>query len=336
MGGSSDQRVTMAAIARAAGVSVPTVSRVVNGRGGVAGATRERIERLLSQHEYRARSSPHSGLVQVVFPEIDCTWETEHLAGIEAGVRDAGARLVVSALNGRVAAEDELVRRLRTGHADGVILAAATGDHPMVGALESLRIPAVALDPAVTAAREMPTVGASNWSGARSATAHLLALGHRRIAMIAGSKVLECSSARLAGYLAALDEAGVAEDPVLVETSDYEFASGFAAARRLLEPAEPPTAIFASSDNIALGVYEAARLRGLSIPEQLSVVGFDDLPVAGWMSPPLTTVRQPLQEMGRLAARTVLRLAGRETVDYPHVELSTTLVVRHSTATPHG
>ena len=338
MSGSPGQRVTMEAIAQAAGVSVPTVSRVVNGRGGVSAATRERVERLLSRHEYRARNSKRAsaGLIQVIFPEIECTWEVGHLVGIEAAVQDAGAGLLVSALNGRVASKDELVRQFRSGPADGVILAAATGDHPMVAALESLRIPVIALDPAVTAAREMPTVGAANWSGARGATAHLLGLGHRRIAMIAGSRVLECSSARLAGHLAALDEAGVAADPALIVTSEYEFDAGFAAARRLLAADDPPTAVFASSDTIALGVYQAARLRGLSIPGELSVVGFDDLPSARWASPPLTTVRQPLQEMGRLAARTILRLAGRETIDYPHMELTTTLVVRESTAPPRG
>jgi len=331
-------RVTMETVARAAGVSVPTVSRVLNGRGGVSAATRERVELQLRRYEYRARNSVGSGstgLIQVVFPEIDCTWETEHLLGIEAAVHEAGLGLLVSALNGRVFSTDQ---RLRARRADGVILAASTGSRPLIAALGSLNVPVVALDPAVAAVPEMPTIGAANWSGARGATAHLIALGHRRIATIAGSSALVCSRARLDGYRAALEEAGIAEDPALIEKSDFEFRSGFLAAQRLLAPDDPPTAIFAASDTIALGVYHAARLRGLSIPDQLSVIGFDDLPGARWASPPLTTVRQPLRDMGRLAARTVLRLAGSEAIDSPHLELSTSLVVRQSTAGPasHG
>lgn len=330
-------RVTMATVARAAGVSVPTVSRVLNGRGEVSEATRERVERLLRQYGYRARSASgraSTGLIHVVFPEIDCTWETEHLRGIEAAVHDAGLGLLVSAVNGHAAGTDQSLRRLRAGHADGVILAAAAGGYPLATALDTLHMPLVALDPAVRAAREMPTIGAANWSGARAATAHLLALGHRRIAMIAGASTLVCSRARLDGYRAALDEAGIGADPALIAQSDYEFRSGLAAARRLLAPTDPPTAVFASSDTIALAVYRAARLRGLSVPGQLSVIGFDDLAVARWASPPLTTVRQPLRDMGTLAARTILRLAGREPIDTPHTELSTSLIVRQSTAAP--
>jgi LacI family transcriptional regulator len=331
MTNSPGDRVTMETIAEAAGVSVPTVSRVLNGRGGVSRATRDRVEQLLRRHNYRARNSAKatsSGLIHLVFPDIECAWETEHLRGIEAVVQDAGLGLQVSALKGN----DRLLQRLPAGPADGVILAAATGDHPLAAALDSRNVPVVALDPAVRASAQMPTISAADWSGARSATAHLLALGHRRIAIITGPSVLVCSRARLDGYRAALDEAAIAVDRTLIETSDFEAPSGFEAADRLLRQDDPPTAIFASSDNLAFGVYRAAWLHGLSIPDQLSVVGFDDLPAARWCSPPLTTVRQPLHDMGRLAAHTILRLAGHQTLDAPHVQLDTSLVVRRSTA----
>jgi LacI family transcriptional regulator len=323
-------RVTMEAIAQAAGVSVPTVSRVVNGRSGVSPAIRERVEHLLQQHDYRARTSwksPTGAMVHVVFPEIDCAWEAGHLRGIEEVLHDAGVGLRVSALR-----DGDQLQRLRAGRTDGVILAVTTGDHPLAAALGSRNVPMVALDPSVRAAWEMPTVAAADWSGAREATAHLIALGHRRIAIITGSSALVCSRARLDGYRAALDEAGIADDPALHDTSSFEFESGFAAARRLLNRADPPTAIFASSDTLAVGVYHAARLRGLSVPDDLSVVGFDDLPGASWGSPPLTTVRQPLREMGREAARTILQLAAGRSVEVPHAEKSTTLIVRKSTA----
>ncbi|MET8067944.1 substrate-binding domain-containing protein, partial [Micromonospora sp. NPDC005313] len=133
---------------------------------------------------------------------------------------------------------------------------------------------------------------------------------------------------------AALAAAGVTADDRLVQPGDFYHASGFTAGGALLDLDDPPTAIFAASDQMAFGVYEAIRRRGLRVCDDVSVVGFDDLPEARWASPPLTTVRQPLVEMGRLAARTVLRLAQGEEIDSPRVELATELVVRDSTAGP--
>jgi LacI family transcriptional regulator len=165
-----------------------------------------------------------------------------------------------------------------------------------------------------------------------SATEHLLRLGHRRIGFIAGPRQLLCSRARLDGYRAGLDAAGVELRPEYVRPGNFYHEAGFEGGAALLDLPEPPTAIFASSDQMALGVYEAVRLRGLRVPDDISVVGFDDLPEARWSSPPLTTVRQPLAEMGLLAARTVLRLARGEELESPRIELATELVVRDSTA----
>lgn len=143
-----------------------------------------------------------------------------------------------------------------------------------------------------------------------------------------------CSRARLDGYRAGLDAAGVELDDTLVWDGDFYYESGFNGGRALLSATNPPTAIVASSDQMAFGVYEAVRQHGLRVPEDVSVVGFDDLPEVRWSSPPLTTVRQPLAEMGALAARTVLRLAAGNEIDSPRVELATALVVRESTAPP--
>jgi LacI family transcriptional regulator len=303
------ERVTLATIAQAAGVTVPTVSRVVNGDERVAAATRARIERLLTEFEYQPRNSrrsPSADTLHVIYPRLDTSWQLEHIRGMEPVTREAGVGLVVSALN-----------------------------HGTEGRLNLLKVPVVTLDPSVQAAAKLPTIGAANWLGARLATKHLIALGHRRIAVITGSKGgLLCSRARLDGYRAALEEAGIAEDPTLVEHGEFEYRSGVAAARQLITRVDPPTAIFAFSDHLALGVYEAARASGLSIPDQLSVVGFDDLPAARWASPPLTTVRQPLEEMGGLAARMILNLVRRKPLESPRMELSTRLVERASTAPP--
>lgn len=320
----------MESIAQIAGVSVPTVSRVLNGRDGVSPSTRERVEELLREHGYRARNSIRNGdvtLIDVIFPEIDCGWESEHIRGIEAAASAAGVGIVVSSLNGPAATE-QLLRRLRLGRTDGVILAAGSSTDAMRAALSSLNVPVVALDPASRISGDVPTVDAANFAGAHTATRHLIELGHERIAMISGDARVRCSQARLDGYRAALGSAGI------VEPGNFLFASGLDAARRLLTGAEPPTAIFACNDNMAYGVYEAARQLRISIPGRLSVVGFDDLPGARWASPPLTTVRQPLRDMGRQAAGTLLALARGEAIGTPHVEMTTNLVVRESTARP--
>jgi LacI family transcriptional regulator len=200
--------------------------------------------------------------------------------------------------------------------------------------LQRLDIPLAVVDPAGLPAIDVPTVGATNWAGGLSATEHLLSLGHRRIGFIAGPKRLLCSRARLDGYGAGLAAAGLEIDPDLIRQGDFYHESGFAGADALLRLDRPPTAIFASSDQMAFGAYEAVRRRGLRVPDDVSVVGFDDLPESRWASPPLTTVRQPLAEMGLLAARTVLRLAQGEEIETPRVELATELVIRDSSAAP--
>jgi LacI family transcriptional regulator len=166
------------------------------------------------------------------------------------------------------------------------------------------------------------------------ATEHLIGLGHRRIGFIAGPPQLMCSRARIDGYRTALEAAGIPADDKLVYPGNFYHEAGFAGGAHLLGLTDPPTAIFASSDQMAMGVYEAIRQRGLRVGDDISVVGFDDLPEVRWCSPPLTTVRQPLTEMGVLAARTVLRLAAREKIESPRVELATELIIRHSTAPP--
>jgi LacI family transcriptional regulator len=330
--------VTLATIAQAAGVSVPTVSRVLNGDADVAEATRVRIEGLLDDFGYQGRNRQRAGsaeLVYAVYPRIDTAWQLEHIRGMEDVMREAGMALVVSTLERGAAGRNEVLRRAQTGQAAGAILVAGSGDTQLGVALDRLKVPVVAVDPSARSAGRVPTIGAANWLGARTATEHLISLGHRRIAMITGSHGgLLCSRARVDGYRAALDEAGITEDPRLIKHGEFDYHSGVAAGCLLIDLADRPTAIFAASDYLALGAYEAARRRRLSIPGDLSVIGFDDLPVARWASPPLTTVRQPLEEMGRLAARTVLNLARGRSLDTPTLELSTRLMERGSTASP--
>jgi LacI family transcriptional regulator len=331
------RRITITAIAQEAGVSVPTVSRVLNGRNDVAPQTRQRVEELLRRHGYRrrvSRSRTGASLIDLVFNDLDSPWAVEIIRGVEDVAHAAGVGTVVSAVHRRSTSARQWLQNLRTRATDGVILVTSDLAPPIYAELRRLNVPMVLVDPAGVPSVDLPTIGATNWAGGLRATEHLLALGHRRIGFIAGPSHLLCSRARLDGYRAALDAAGIPLCNELIVPGDFYHESGFTGGTALLELAEPPTAIFASSDQMAFGAYEALRRRGLRVPDDVSVVGFDDLPEARWASPPLTTVRQPLAEMGLLAARTVLRLAQGEPVDTPRVELSTDLVVRDSTGTP--
>ncbi|MFJ8577997.1 LacI family DNA-binding transcriptional regulator [Micromonospora sp. NPDC093277] len=335
MSADDERRVTITAIAQEAGVSVPTVSRVLNGRSDVAPGTRERIEELLRHHGYRRRGSRsvrRADLVDLVFNDLDSPWAVEIIRGVEDVGHAAGVGTVVSAIHSHSTSTRQWLQNLQARASDGVIVVTSHLIPPVHAQLRRLNVPVVVVDPAGVPATDVPSIGATNWAGGLAATEHLLGLGHRRIGFVAGPPHLLCSRARLDGYRAALEAVGVPLDERLVQAGDFYHASGFAVGSALLDLDDPPTAIFAASDQMAFGVYEAVRQRGLRVADDVSVVGFDDLPEARWASPPLTTVRQPLVEMGRLAARTVLRLGQGEDIEAPRVELATELVVRDSSA----
>lgn len=216
----------------------------------------------------------------------------------------------------------------------GVVLVLSDLDQAQQAQLTSRDIPFVVMDPAGDPGQQVPAVGTTNWDGGVAATRHLLDLGHRRIGMIAGPRRMMCSRARTDGYRAALDMAGIAFDPDLIREGDFHHEAGHLAGLELLRLPDRPTAVFTGNDLQALGLYEAARELGLRIPEDLSVVGFDDLPMARWVGPPLTTVRQPLTEMAEAAARMVIDLARGHQPSTLRVDLATSLVERSSTAPP--
>lgn len=333
--------VTISAIAAEAGVSAPTVSRVLNGRGDVAPETRERIENLLRARGYRRRGSraggerrggERIGLFDLVFNDLDSPWAVEIIRGVEDAAHSMGSGIAVSAIHRQASSTRQWLQNVRSRASDGAVLVTTDLDSDLRTELDELHIPVVVIDPVGLSDLTVPTIGCTNWAGGLSATSHLIDLGHRRIAFVAGRPELWCSRARLDGYRAGMETAGLDVDPELVVPGQFDYESGFRAGERLFDLAEPPTAVFAASDQMALGVYEALRQRGLRVPDDVSVVGFDDLPQARWSSPPLTTVRQPLDDMGRLAVRTLRRLMDSEEIESPRVELATELVVRDSTA----
>jgi DNA-binding LacI/PurR family transcriptional regulator len=324
-------RVTIRHIATAAGVSVPTVSKVVNGRADVSPRTRAHVEQLLRQHGYERR--PHADkqrprLLDLVFNQLEGPWAIEIIRGAEEVARDHGLGVVVSALKGAGALGKSWVDAVAARGSTGVILVVSRVEPEQIARLRTRKIPFVVIDPDGEP-DDVPCIGSTNWNGGLAATRHLLELGHRRIATIGGRPSLLCSRARVDGYRAALETAGAPVDPTLIRWGDFHVEGGYEHGRALLSLPNRPTAIFAGSDLQAFGVYEAARILGLRIPAHLSVVGFDDIPMARWAWPPLTTIRQPLMDMARVAAQVVL--GHRE--DHS-VELATSLVVRQSSSPP--
>lgn len=342
------RRMTISAIAASIGVSVPSVSKVLNGRSDVAPATRLRIEKALQEHNYqrspRQAGSGSARLIELVFHELDSAWSIEIIRGVEQAARRYGLGVVLSDLGGRHTPDQRWVREVIARRPQGIILVLSTLTADQKRQLETRSIPYVVLDTDGETKLGAPAVGSNNWYGGLSATRHLLSLGHRRIAVVSGPEDVLCSRARVDGYRAAHSEAGVVpmEDPV--RWGNFTVVGGYEHGRELLARPDRPTAIFAGSDMQALGVLRAAREQGIDVPGQLSVVGYDDLPLAAWVDPPLTTVNQPLLAMADAAASMVLGIA-RGTDPKPRsIELATELVVRGSTSQvpdsypgePHG
>lgn len=333
----STQTATLAEIAREAGVSAPTVSKVLNGRADVAPATRTRVEELLRAYGYRRRraEATRSPLIDLVFHELESAWAMEVIRGVENVARDEGLSVVLSESAGRLTPGRTWADQVAARRPYGVILVLSGLDESGRALLTSRSIPFVVMDPAGDPGDDVPSIGATNWHGGLAATRHLVELGHTRIGAISGPSRMMCSRARVDGYRAALETAGLPVDPALIRPGNFHHDSGYRAGLELLRLPGRPTAVFAGNDLQALGLYEAARELGLRIPEDLSVVGFDDLPVARWVGPPLTTVRQPLTEMAEAAAKLVLELGRAQGASAAtRLELATTLVVRSSTGAP--
>ncbi|WP_432135753.1 MULTISPECIES: LacI family DNA-binding transcriptional regulator [unclassified Streptomyces] len=334
---------TLAVVAREAGVSVPTASKVVNGREDVAPETRRRVTEALERLGYVRRprfdASKPPRLVDLVVHSLESSWSGAVLHGVEAAAHDAGLDVVVSA--GLARTKGDRPRRgwldkLTTRGSAGVLFNLAELSESQYAWLAQHRIPFVMIDPAAEPPSGVVSVGAANWQGGVTATEHLIGLGHERIAVIAGLRRRMCSGARVAGYRSALASAGLPLRPEYVRYGAFEEAVARRRMRELLDLPDPPTAVFVCSDRMALGVYGAVAERGLSVPGDISVVGFDDLPESRWAGPPLTTVRQPLAEMAATALRLLVRMMDGEHPEGTRTELSTRLVQRASTAPPEG
>ncbi|MFE9750977.1 LacI family DNA-binding transcriptional regulator [Saccharothrix saharensis] len=326
---------TIAQIAELAGVSIATVSKVVNGRAEVAPETRALVETIIREHGYRRQKKRNRAtLVELVIHEFEGAYAMEVIKGIERVASEHELAVVLTELHGKHTPGRTWIDGVLTRKPAGVVTVFSGPTPAQQEQLAARGIPFVLVDPMDDPGHDFPSVGTSNWSGGLSATRHLLELGHRRIAAITGPAHALSSRARLDGYRAALDAAGVPVDPRLIREGNFRVEDGLTHGRDLLRLDDPPTAVFAFNDGEAFGVYQAAYEAGLRIPQDLSVVGFDNLPPAQWSTPGLTTVHQPLSDMAAAATRMIIALSQGEPLAQHRLMLTTELVIRASTAAP--
>jgi LacI family transcriptional regulator len=326
------QTVTIQDVAKTAGVSVSTVSRVLNGKVDVASETQDRIRSVIDNLGYttnlaaRSMRSYKKNMVGLIMPDIAYPFAIEVMKGVNRAIAESEFDLLVYTTgdvrkSGRASHEQKYVSLLNNSITDGVILVA-----PVTGEFVT-DAPIVSIDPLMSDP-SYASVHATNYQGAMDAMEYLIGLGHTRIGFISGRAELESSTRRLMGYRAAMKKARLPIDGRLVASGDYTTETGITCARRLLSLKNAPTAIFASNDQMAMGVYEVARQMGLRIPEDLSVIGFDNIMESKYMG--LTTVDQFISEMGFVATQMLIRLINGEPLESQTYKMQTKLVVRSS------
>jgi len=339
---SNERKVTLSDVADDANVSVGTASKVINGRTGVGEDTRKRVEEsarrlgfvALAERQRAAQLAGESTIEMLIEPG---DVSNPYLAAFLGGAIEVASSLGIGLLTRSIASAitdtpTAWASTLARSGRIGVIEVTSEYSPTRERALRVAGLPMVLVDPIDVPRTSTPSIGATNWAGAYEATKHLLSLGHRRIDYIGGPPRAGCDVVRAHGWAAAMAEAGIRVDLEGVPRGAYTFEHGLESALALLSSGNAPTAIFAGSDISAMGVLEAARQLGVTVPDQLSVVGFDDTIVARTSTPPLTTVHQPIADIGRAAVSTLLRLSNGENLATKRVELSTHLVVRSSTA----
>lgn len=329
--------VTIHDVAIRAGVSATTVSHVVNGTRPVSSDLSGRVQLALRDLDYQpnalARSlrRKQSHTIGLIVPDNSNPFFAEMAHAVESAAYGNGHTVFLCNSDDDAQREAVYLDLLLTRQVDGIVLVAAANSGEIMRALVAKGLPLVVVD------RELPNpahdcVLTDHEAGGYVATEHLAQLGHKRIACIAGPTDLGSSAGRVAGYRAALRAAGLGAEAGLVVRGDFRDHSGYLAAQKLLKRNHPPTAIFACNDLMAIGAMAAVRDAGLSVPEDVSVVGFDDIHLAGYLNPPLTTVAQPMSELGRVAAELLLQRLADRSLPPRRVMLRSRLMVRRTTA----
>jgi len=317
-----------------------TASRALNNQRGVSATTRDTILKVAAEMGYvtnriaQKLSSGQSRVIGVLASDLDTPFVAALVTGVVRAASLAGNEVLVYLLGDVEKRPGGSVLQLLQQFTDGIV-ALLPYECGFVQALGKAHVPVITIDHP-SQHGEYPSVSADSYSGARQAMDHLAALGHKRIAFVSGAEQLESARQRHRAYLDAVAVLGLARGPALLVKGDYTTHGGRGAAERLLALKKRPTAVFAANDQSAFGVMALLQERGVSIPEDISVVGFDDVPAASEMHPALTTVRQPIDELGRAAINALLaRVAGLDAAA-THMTLPTELIVRKSTAPPPG
>jgi LacI family transcriptional regulator len=335
MNKNSSGNVTIIDVAREAGVSYTTVSRVINSNEHVRLRTRERVMHVMESLGYevnrqaRGLAGGHFNIIGLLVPDLGTGYIGEIVRGIDAELSAAQYDLMLYTTHQRKGKEASYVATLARGSVDGLLLVLPRNPGAYREILNRQNVPYILIDHQGIGEADA-AVGATNKQGSFEATSYLLRLGHRRIGFITGTLEMGCAQERLAGYQQALADYNGHADPQLVRVGDFHQLRGYTAALELLSLPQPPTAIFASNDVSAFGAMDAIREKNLRIPDDISVVGFDDIPQASSVRPTLTTVRQPLEQMGRTAARLLLECLKNPSQLAKRVELETTLIIRES------
>lgn len=335
---------TIRDVARASGVSVATVSYVINnGPRPVREETRRVVLAAMEELEYhpnamaRALVSRRLNTLGVLFGRVEPAIVTnQYVTGVLEGVMSAAAErgFNVTLFTQRWKDAATSAMPLRDGRCDGVLAIAPPSDNDMVEGLAGLPLPVIVVSAAVDPGTGLPFVDVDNEQGVRLAVRHLVELGHRRIAHLAGEVSQPSAGERRRGYLAAMAEATLPVPADYLVTARYNLGAGYEPTLRLLHLPQPPTAIVAGNDALAISALEAARELGVSVPEQLSIVGFDDTPAASMVTPPMTTIRQPMARIGEWATRLLVDRIDGVPVDRLAHRARPELVVRGSTAAP--
>jgi LacI family transcriptional regulator len=328
-------RVTIREVARAAGVSVATVSRVLNESGPVAGETRDRIRRVAGEMRYipndaaRSLSMRRTGTLGVLLPDLYGEFFSEVIRGLDQAAQRARFHLLLSSSHNNRHDIEAALQAMR-GRVDGLVVMSPHIDVAVLAANLPESLPAVMLNTAQSSS-EFDTLSVDNFGGARAMVAHLAGHGHRRIAMVRGPEPNHDARERLRGYRAALADAGIAPDAALEVEGDFTEECGYHGVRELLALAEPPPAVFAANDSTAVGAMSALREAGISIPAQVAVAGFDDIPISRYLTPALSSVRVSISELGVRAMEQLVRaVAGENRHERIHQTLPTALVIRES------
>jgi LacI family transcriptional regulator len=327
---------TISDVAKRAGVSPATVSRVIHGASNVRPATREKVEQTIEELGYvpsavaQGLRSKRTRALALVVPDITNTFWTTVARGVEDVAQEHDYSVFLGNTDEDPAKQLRYLDFLVSQLVDGVLIAPYDADAAHLDKLRRRNIPTVVLDRRIDG-WEVDSVYADSLSGARAVVQHLIGLGHRQIAMVSGPAKTSTAEDRVAGYCMALTEAGIPVDPDLIQRGEYRSASGEALTHGLLDRGLAPTAIFAANNVLAMGVVDALEERGLRIPQDVALVCFDDLPNTSHLFPFLTVVAQPVYDMGVNAAQLLLsRLESKANLQPRHVVLPTRLIIRHS------